>query len=96
MTAFFIATVTIKNAEKFGEYAAKTPGTFAPFGGELLVRGKMDEALVGQADNNAAAVISFPDMESLKAWYHSPAYQALAPLRDSAADMTIVSYQVPA
>jgi len=35
-------------------------------------------------------------MEALKAWYRSPDYQALIPLRDAAADMTLVTYEEPA
>ena len=29
-------------------------------------------------------------------WYSSPAYQALVPLRDEAAEMTLIAYSVPA
>ncbi|MCI4665829.1 MAG: DUF1330 domain-containing protein [Neomegalonema sp.] len=96
MTAFFIATVKVKDKEKFGEYGAKAAESFKPFGGAPVARGVLDGALLGAApDANAIAVVSFPDLASLKSWFASPEYQALAPLRDAAADMTILACQAP-
>jgi len=93
MTAFFIATMTVKDGEKFQEYGGKAAQTFAPFGGSLVVRGKAGDTLAGSSNHQAVGVVRFPDMEALKAWYHSPDYQALIPLRDEAADMTLVTYE---
>lgn len=95
MTAFFVATVNIKDPEKFQEYAQKVGATFAPHGGELLLRGMLDTVLTGNADHQAVGVVKFPDAESLNAWYASSAYQAIVPLREEAADMTIASYVMP-
>jgi len=92
MTAFFVATSRIKDSEKFAEYGAKAAGTFPAFGGTLVIRGKADQALAGHSDHQAVGVVRFPDMESLNNWYQSNEYQALIPLREEAADMTLVSY----
>lgn len=96
MTAFFVATVKIKDPEKFQEYAQKAGESMAPHGGETVLRGKMDGVLVGQADHQAVGIVSFPNQNALSAWYHSDAYQAIIPLRDEAADMTIATYSTPA
>lgn len=96
MTAFFISTVTIKDAEKFQQYAGKAAQTFAAFGGELMLRGKAGDALAGSCSHQAVGAVRFADMDTLKTWYKSPDYQALIPLRDEAADMTLVTYQEPA
>lgn len=96
MSAFFIATTTIKDAGKFQEYASKAAKTFADFGGELVTKGKAEIALAGESDHQAVGVVRFPDLDSLNGWYRSPAYQALIPLRDDAANMTLVAYSVPA
>jgi len=40
-------------------------------------------------------VVKFPSSEALSGWYASDEYQALVPLREEAADMTIVSYEIP-
>lgn len=95
MTAFFIATSRIKNPQIFADYGTKAGATLAPFGGELVVRGKAGDTLAGASDHQAVGVVRFQDMGALKAWYHSADYQALIPLRDEAADMTLVTYEEP-
>jgi len=95
MSAFFIATVTVKNTEKFQEYAVKSKETFDAVGAEVIARGKHSGNLVGHAQHQAAALVKFSDLDSLDSWYNSDAYQALIPLRDEAADFTITKYVMP-
>jgi len=96
MTAFFVATAKVKDPTKFGDYAQKAGASMKDFGGEIIVRGQMREVLVGGADHNGVGIVRFPDLKSLTDWYASPAYQAIIPLRDEAADITIVAYEAPA
>ncbi|VAX08393.1 hypothetical protein MNBD_GAMMA25-552 [hydrothermal vent metagenome] len=96
MTTFFVATATIKDLQKFQEYAQKAGETLAPHQGELVLRGKKDNVLVGRADHQTVGIIKFPGQDALRAWFNSDAYQAIVPLREEAADMTIVTYSVPA
>ncbi len=95
MTAFFIAQVRIKDPEKFQAYAGSVGETFKPHGGELLLRGKAEGVLAGELNHDAVGIIRFPSQESLTAWHESDAYQALIPLRQEAAEMTITRYSVP-
>lgn len=95
MAAFFVATSRIKDPKKLAEYGAKAGATFAPFGGELVVRGKTGDVLTGASDHQTVAVVRFPDTAAVKAWYQSSDYRALIPLRDEAVDMTMVSYEEP-
>lgn len=95
MTAFFIATSRILDVEKYKQYGSKAGPTFAEYGGKLVTKGKTQEALDGKADYDVVAVVSFPDMEKLNEWYHSDAYQQLIPLRNQAAQMTLVSHIIP-
>jgi uncharacterized protein (DUF1330 family) len=95
MTAFFVATVTIKDPAKFQEYSKKAGETFAAHQGELVIRGKLEKALSGKAKNHAVGIVKFPDHDALNAWYNSAAYQAIIPLRDEAAAVTITAYSVP-
>lgn len=93
MSAFLIATLTVKNPEKLQEYAEKAGPTFAPFGAEMLIKGKHQGTYAGDASHSTAAVIKFPNIEQMDAWYHSDAYQALIPLRDEAAEVVFSKYQ---
>ena len=96
MTAFFVATATLKDPQKFQEYAQKAGETLVPHQGELVLRGKKDDVLAGHANHQTVGIIKFPNQDALTAWFNSDAYQAIVPLRDEAADMTIVTYSVPA
>lgn len=96
MRAFFVATVTVRHPEKFQEYALRAAATFAPYGAEAVLRGKVDGALVGGVGHQTVGIVRFPDAEALSDWFNSPEYQALVPLRDEAADMTIIAYSIPA
>ncbi len=96
MSAFFVATVTVKNGEKFQEYAKRATKTIAEHGGELVIRGQLDSVLTGDAHHQAVGIVKFPDKDALAAWYGSAAYQALIPLRDEAADVTLATYSIPA
>lgn len=96
MSAYFIGAITkILDAEAFAEYASKTGATFPPFGGELLLRGKNAQDIVGENNQLATVVVRFPDMDAIHAWHDSDAYQALVPLRKKAIELTITAYQAP-
>lgn len=96
MSAFFVAQVTIKNAELFQQYAEQAGKTFEEFGGEVVSRGKAMAILTDEnqiLDHQALALVRFPDSNKLNAWYQSAAYQKLIPLRNEAAKMVITRYQ---
>jgi uncharacterized protein (DUF1330 family) len=61
-------------------YLARIDATLAPFGGRFLVHGGAVVALEGQWTSDLV-VIRFPDMDAARAWYDSPAYREILPLR---------------
>ena len=73
------------------EYLERIDATLAPFGGRFLVHGDRAEVLEGGWPGDIVA-IEFPDRESARAWYCSPAYQDILPLRTdhSEADVILV------
>jgi uncharacterized protein (DUF1330 family) len=90
-----IATITVKDTAKFQEYLGKTQTVAAPYGAELLYRGKTGKALTGgAADHGLTVIVKFPSAAKIEAWYGSPEYQALVGLREAGADMRMVSYDV--
>jgi len=89
-----IARITVKDPEKFQDYLAKTQRIAAPYGAELLLRGKVDRALNGSDDHAITVVVKFPSIEKINEWYDSDAYQPLKALRDEGADMQMTSYAI--
>jgi uncharacterized protein (DUF1330 family) len=68
------------------KYAEKVPETFAPFEGHyhFVIRGGKAQSLDGDAPPQGIVVIAFDSAEQAHAWYDSPAYQAIKPIRLSA------------
>jgi len=68
------------------EYAAKVSETLAPFDGHyhFVVRGGKTESLDGDAPPKGIVVIAFDSSEQAHAWYESPAYAAIRPIRQAA------------
>jgi uncharacterized protein (DUF1330 family) len=90
--AYFIANLTdIHDPAAFKTYQEKAGPTSGPYGGKPLVRGTPAMALDNQTGDWATppkgmvAVIAFPSMERLKAWWDSPEYSAVRPIREHAA-----------
>ncbi len=92
MSACVIGHITVKDAEKWAQYRAQVPATLAPWGAELLFRGQRAGILAGQHEHLDTVVIRFPDADTVDAWYNSPEYQALIPLRQQAADLDLVVF----
>ena len=92
MSACVIGHITVRDEEKWAQYRAQVPATLAPWGAELLFRGKRAAVLSGEHTHSDTVVIRFPDLAAVDAWYASPAYQALVPLRQQAADLDLVVF----
>lgn len=71
------------------QYLERIDGTLEPFGGRFVVHGGATDTLEG-AHPGDIVVIEFPDRQHAVAWYRSPAYQAILPLRADNADSTVV------
>ena len=95
MAAFLIVHLTVRDPDRMQTYAGSVGPTLTPFGGELLTRGAVADVLIGEHAHKTAAVLKFPDLASLRGWYHSDAYQALVPNRLEAADMTFIACEEP-
>jgi uncharacterized protein (DUF1330 family) len=91
--AYVIGHITVKDQEKWAEYCSKVPATIEPWGSELIFRGKLCSVLSGNHDHADTVVIRFPNLKALNSWHTSPAYQALIPLREEAAEMELLSYE---
>jgi uncharacterized protein (DUF1330 family) len=81
MAAYIIADVEVTNPTEYAEYRRQVPGTLAAFGGEFIVRGGRTEALEGGWAPGRLVVLRFDSWERARAWYRSPGYQAILPLR---------------
>lgn len=79
--AYYIVDIVVNDAEGFKPYATGVGATLEPFGGRFVVRGGKVKPLQGEPPNGRIAVIAFDSVEKAQAWYDSPAYQAILPIR---------------
>ncbi|MEU4733321.1 MULTISPECIES: DUF1330 domain-containing protein [unclassified Streptomyces] len=97
MTAYAIAHIRPEtvNADVL-RYIEEIQPTMDPFGGRFLVHGAEVEVMEGPFPGTVV-MIGFPDIEKARAWYASPAYQEILPLRtDHIAGEVILVEGVPA
>ena len=93
MAAYIIANVQVTDPVAFADYGKQVPAIVAAHGGRYLVRGPGAEVLEGDVAPQRVVVIEFPDMASLKAFYHSAQYKPLLAMRNRAAKTSLFAIE---
>jgi uncharacterized protein (DUF1330 family) len=70
----------VKVGSDIVEYLRRIDATLEPFGGGFIIHGGPVDVMEG-AWSGDLIVIAFPNRESAHAWYKSPVYRAILPLR---------------
>jgi uncharacterized protein (DUF1330 family) len=86
---YVVAEVEVTDPATMQKYGEKVPKTLAPFNHRYLVRSNKIQALEGEPPKGGVVVIAFDSAEKARAWYDSPAYAAIRPIRQSAAKSRI-------
>jgi uncharacterized protein (DUF1330 family) len=90
MPAYIVATVRIRDAERFALYAKGIAGLSERFGGEAIVKGAVSEVLEGDGAVGERVVVSrYPDVASARAYLASPEYRAACDHRLGAAEVVM-------
>ena len=85
---YWIAMIDITDAEKYGEYTSKNGAVFEAYGARFVIRGGQNEARSGHGFQRHV-VLEFASFARAKACYDSPEYQAIVPIRDAGANVTL-------
>lgn len=90
MTSFAVARLrNVTMNPDIGAYLAAIDATLAPFQGRFVIHGSSKDILEGSWPGDLV-IIAFPDRQTAHAWYTSPAYQAILPLRSRNSDADII------
>ncbi len=81
MSAYLLANVDVSDPEAYREYVQRNSAVVQQYGGRFVVRGGKVEVLEGEWTTHRVVLIEFPDGAALRAWYNSPEYQAIKPIR---------------
>jgi uncharacterized protein (DUF1330 family) len=96
--ALFIVQATVSSdtalREQYRRYQALVQPLIESHGGRLRATGAALEVLEGEHDGRRLVVFEFPSMDALHAFWRSPQYAGIRPLRERAARVDV--WAVPA
>lgn len=83
MSGYIVTVAKLTNiTPEFREYAAKAAEIVRKHGGTYLVRGPAAQQIEGDLYAGRTVIVSrFPSVEAARAFYDSPEYAAVKPLR---------------
>lgn len=86
---YWVATVDVRDEDAYAAYRAANAAPFAKYGARFIVRGGPFEQREGSTKSRVV-VIEFDSIQTARACYDSPEYQAAKALRDPVADGDLV------
>lgn len=78
--AYMIAELQLTDPEGIKPYREQVEETLKPFGGRFAARGDVVEFKEG-SPNGRIVIVRFDSLALANAWYDSPSYQAILPIR---------------
>jgi uncharacterized protein (DUF1330 family) len=91
MPACLIASVVgVKEMDALRAYFEASPALIAAHGGRYLARGGPIEVLDGEFAPKWVTLVEFPSMDAARAWYRSPEYERIRPIRLGNAESSMV------
>lgn len=93
MPALLMADVDVRDPEAYAAYRNANPAIVEKFGGRYLAVGGDVRVLEGDYAPRRTIIIEFPDMAALTAFYESPEYASVRPIRWQTADSRLVAFE---
>lgn len=82
MSAYALATFrNLDMNEEISDYTRRIDATLTPFGGRFLIHGGPKHEKEGNWHGEVTVLLEFPEIDRAQAWYASPAYAEILPLR---------------
>jgi uncharacterized protein (DUF1330 family) len=90
MAVFLLAAVDRKNPERYQAYEEGAFASVVKYGVQPLAVSDNIRVLEGTAPAGRIVLLKFETQEALDAWYNSPEYQGVIPIRQAHADTPFV------
>jgi uncharacterized protein (DUF1330 family) len=81
MSVYVVAQGKIENRELLDQYEAKVGSTIKSHQGRVVVFDEEPEVIEGSIEHRRTVILEFPSITAFHAWYDSPEYQEILPLR---------------
>ena len=90
MSVYVVAQGRIENRNLPNEYVEKAIPTLLPHGGRIVAFDETPQVFEGAIDFPRTVILEFPSRDAVRAWYESPEYQAVLPMRLNSAPGTLI------
>jgi uncharacterized protein (DUF1330 family) len=90
VSVYVIAQAKIVNRGLLDQYGAKVVPTIKSHQGRLIAFDEEPEVVEGPLDHPRTVILEFPSMAAFRAWYDSPEYQEILPLRLKSTQGTLI------
>jgi uncharacterized protein (DUF1330 family) len=90
MSAYLVATGTVKNPEAYQEYRVLAAAAIEQYGGRFIARGGKSEVLEGSFPGPRVVIVEFPSFDRAQEFFNSPEYQAARQKRLAVADLNLI------
>lgn len=87
---YVIFTEETRDQAALDAYVGQAVPTLTEHNGRPIVVDDAFETVEGTWHGSRIVIVEFDSVDAAKAWYNSPAYQAVKPLREAAADCNVV------
>ena len=95
MTYVVVTIKKVKDLEAFREYASKVYPIIERHGGTYVAVDKAADVRDGEWPFVRTVIVAYPNYDTAKAWYDSPEYREIIPIRKRAIDANIVIVRDP-
>ena len=90
MPAYVIAYLEVTDPAAFDAYQKEAFPTLASYGGKPVVAGGRLEILEGMVRPESVVVVEFESLAQARKWYASPEYARAIPMRQRAANTSLI------
>jgi uncharacterized protein (DUF1330 family) len=90
MSVYVIVQGKVENRALLAQYVAKAGPSIKSHEGRTISFDEEPEVVEGKVEHPRTVIVEFPSMAAFRAWYDSPEYQEVLPLRLKAAPGTLI------
>ena len=90
MSVYVIVQGKVENPELLDQYVAKAGPTIKAHHGRTIAFDEEPEVVEGKMEYPRTVIVEFPSLTAFRAWYDSPEYQEVLPLRLKATRGTLI------
>ena len=95
MTYVVVTIKKVLDLEAFCEYATRVAPIIERYGGKYVAVDKTPDVRSGEWPFVRTVVVAYPNIAAARAWYDSPDYQQIIPIRVRAIDANIAMVRDP-